>query len=142
MGIAIYDDEQNALTEIDRFRPFVNGYTGRSFDQLIYLRNDDVSKYFTNVTVSIIASTYDANGEFGESGIGFKFIYGERRPTEAEWDIVETGAPISLPNIGEEGSADTSTYYPIWVRTIVSGGTNAGINDSFTIRVSYLARVV
>ncbi len=142
MAIEIYDEDQVVFTELDRFRPFINGYVGGSHEELIFFRNDDATKWFSNVTVSLITSLYDGDGELGESGISFKFIYGERRPTEAEWDIAISGQPISLPDIGTVDAADTSTYHPVWVRTYVPGGTVAGINDSFTIRINYLPRLV
>jgi hypothetical protein len=142
MSLAIYDEDQIVFGGSDKFRPFVNGYPGGAHEEIIYIRNDDVTRWFTNVVLSVVASVYDADGELGSSGIGFKFIYGERRPTEAEWDVVKSGQPLTLPDIGTISLANTSTYHPCWIRVWVPGGTSAGIDDSFTLRLSFLPRLV
>lgn len=142
MGLAFYDEDQVLLDGSDKFRPYVNGYLGGAHEEIIYLRNDDVSRWYTNITVSLVTTTYDGAGELGTSGYSFKFMYGERRPTEAEWDTVISGASLTIPDIGTTVAADTSTYHPVWIRVYVPGNTPASINETFSIRLSYFPRLV
>lgn len=141
MGLEIYDSTQTLYVGRP-FRAVVNGFTGGSYEEQVYLRNDDVTAWYTNITVSASGSVYDTNGELGTSGISFKFMYGERRPTEAEWSYVISGTAIVIPDIGDNTLADTSTYHPIWVRIYLPGNTAANIIDTFSINVGFLPRVV
>ena len=40
---------------------------------------------------------------------GVSLMYGTRRPTEAEWDLVRSGDGIQIPDIETTEAADTST---------------------------------
>lgn len=140
MSLAFYDEEQDLA--INPLRNVINGHTGGFADNIFYIRNDDVSKWYTNISISIVTDVYDALGELGSTGISVKFIYGERRPTEAEWDVAIAGAAISLPDIGTTDLADTFTYHPVWCRIYIPGGSPADIIDSNHIRLTYLPRTV
>lgn len=141
MGLAFYDSTKT-LYAANPLRGVINGHVGGPHEELFYLRNGDVTKWFSNVVVSVTTSLYDGLGEFGTSGISFKFMYGERRPTEAEWSEVNSGDSLQIPNIGSTDLADTNTYHPIWVRIYVPGNTAANIYDNYAITVSYFSRVV
>lgn len=140
MGLALYNSDRESGTIT--YRPVIDGHRGGSDEALFYIRNDDVTKWYTNISVALVSTLYDGEGELGFTGISFKFIYGERRPTEAEWDSVESGASLDLPDIGSNSLADTYTYHPFWVRVYIPGNTAADIIDSFEIRVYYYPRVV
>jgi hypothetical protein len=142
MGLRFYDSDQNLYSSTDFFRSVVDGHVGGIYEEVFYLRNDDATRYFTNIIVSYLSDVYSMNGPDGDSGWGIKFMYGERRPTEAEWDLVRAGDPIQIPNIGSTEAEDTSTYHPIWVRIYCPGNQTAQNRGSQTIRVSYLERVV
>jgi hypothetical protein len=141
MDLFFYDDSQ-VLFGASSLRTLVNGHTGGAYEKKFYIRNTDVTRWYTNVVISIVTDLYDALGESGTSGISIKFLYGEARPTEAEWDIVLSGTSLTLPDIGSNALADTSTYHPVWIRVYVPGNTPADIIDSNTIRLSALPRVV
>jgi hypothetical protein len=141
MNLFFYDEDQ-VLFGGSPLRTLVNGHTGGSYEKKFYIRNTDVTRWYSNVTLSVVTDVYDALGESGTSGISIKFLYGETRPTEAEWDIVLSGEPLVLPDIGSNPLADTSTYHPIWIRVYVPGNTPADIIDSNTLRLSAVPRVV
>lgn len=141
MGLALYNSEQ--VTSADMvFRPVINGRLGGSHEELFYLRNDDVTKWYSNVRIVLVSTAYDGLGELGSTGIGFKFMYGERQPTEAEWDTVPSGEGLLIPDIGTNDLADTYTYHPFWVRVFVPGNTGADIIESYDIRIYFYPRVV
>ncbi len=142
MGLALYNSDKEVLSSEDVFRAVVDGYLGGSDEQKIYIRNDDSGLWFSNIILKLRTSVYDGDGEFGTSGIGWKFIYGERRPTEAEWDLIHPGQPINLPNIGSTFAADTYTYHPIYIRVSVPGNSDADIIDGYNLVLTYLPRLV
>lgn len=142
MGLAFYDSDQQPYALNDVFRSFHDGYRGDVFEQLIYIKNDDVSRYYTNLVLSYENTVYSDDGEFGFSGWGTKFLYGQRRPTEAEWDLVRTGDLFRLPDIGTTTVADTSTYHPVWIRIACPGDQMAQIRENQTLRLTFLPRLV
>jgi hypothetical protein len=120
-----------------------DGKLGGAYDVLIYIKNDDTTKYYTDVLVEPVSSTYDdIASEWGETGFGLKLLYGERQPTETEWDQVKSGEAIYLPDIGDSLSADTGNYYPVWVRSICPGKTSAQIKTNVSVKVTCLTKQV
>ena len=69
-------------------------------------------------------------------------VYGTRRPTEAEWDLVRSGDGIQIPDIGTTEAADTSTNHPVWVRVYCPAGEPADIRESMQVKVTYYERLV
>lgn len=141
MALSFYDDTQT-LFGVSPLRTFHDGHLGGSHEKLIYLRNADVAKYYTNITVHLSVDTYEDLGVLGTTGWGVKFVYGQRQPTEGEWDQVRAGDAIAIPDIGSTTLADTSTYHPIWVRVFCPGETAAQIRENQTVQVFYFERNV
>jgi len=141
MALSFYDDGK-VIFGVAKLRTFHDGHLGGSQEKLVYLRNADVGKYYTNITVHLAVTSYEDVGVLGTTGWGVKFIYGERRPTEDEWDQVRAGDAIALPDIGSTTLADTSTYHPIWVRSFCPGGEPAQLRENQTIQVFRYARNV
>jgi hypothetical protein len=141
MALSFYDDTQT-LFGLSPLRTFHDGHLGGSHEKLIYLRNADVAKYYTNITVHLSVDTYEDLGVLGTTGWGVKFVYGQRQPTEGEWDQVRAGDAIAIPDIGSTTLADTSTYHPIWVRVFCPGETAAQIRENQTVQVFYFERNV
>ena len=142
MGLKLYNSEQVEYTGSMKFRPVIDGHVGGVHEEKIYIRNDSVTTYYVGVLLALISNLYDGAGENGFSGIGFKFIYGERRPTEAEWDQAISGESIYLPDIGTSAAANTYTYHPVWIRVFVPGNTQASVIESFILRLYYFPKVV
>ena len=147
--LKILDSDKDAFGAIVNFehqtplRTTHDGKLGGSYDSLVYVKNDDPTLYYVDITFVPVSSTYDdIDGEWGETGWGLKLLYGERRPTETEWDQVKSGEPIDLPDIGSTDAADTVNYYPIWVRAIVPGMTPAQRKTNVSVKVSYHAKNV
>lgn len=142
MGLGFYDSDKIAFGTTGKLRSFHDGFKGQTMEQIIYIRNDDVSRYYTNILVNYESEVYQDLGPFGTTGWGMKLMYGERRPTEAEWDLVRSIDPLSIPDIGSTDLADTNTYHPVWVRIICPGGEPAQIRESQQLTLAYFERVV
>lgn len=135
MALAFYDADQVAFGA-NSMRSFHDGNLGGAHEQKIYVRNGDALKYYSSVVIKYTGSVATSNGW------SVKFIKGERQPTEAEWDQVASGADLALDDIGNSSAADTSTYFPVWVRFYCPGGTSAAINVAQSLTVEAYERVV
>lgn len=134
MGLKVYNADRTETAEIVSAH---NGVIGESVDILLYLRNDDAGLYYDNIQIT--TADHDGNddtiGVYG-TGRGFKLVEGARQPTESEWDNVLAGDFIEMPQIGGSSQADTTTYFPFWVRVIVPGNTEAQTFDDVTLEVT------
>ena len=122
---------------------FHNGVVGGAYDQLVYVRNTDPSKYYTSV--QLLAENlgdYNDAGEWGTTGWGVKLIYGSRVPTELEWDAVDADSTLVLPDIGSTEAADTFTNHPVWVRVYCPGAEPAQIRESMQLKMRCVQREV
>jgi hypothetical protein len=142
MSLAIYDEDQSLLGSSSPVRSIHNGHLGGACEKLLYVRNDDPANYYTGLHVGIVSDVYDAAGESGDSGWSFKFMYGERRPTEAEWDVVRSGEAVALPDIGSTAASDMHTYHPIWLRVFVPGDTGAQYRPNYTVKIKGITKKV
>jgi len=134
LELKFYDSLQVLVTN-DILRTFHDGHLGGVHEALIHVKNDNHLKYYTNVQISI-------TGAIGTTGWSIKLIAGTRQPTEAEWDAVTNGATLSMSNIGSTAAADTSTFFPVWVRMFCPGGEAAQINNDYGLQIDALPRSV
>jgi hypothetical protein len=136
-------DSALALFGATPLRTFHNGHIGDSHEQLMYIRNQNPAKWYTNVKLTpVMIGGYEDLGEFGTTGWGIKLMYGKRRPTEEEWDLIKTGSAIILPDIGTIEAADTFTNHPVWVRVYCPGGEEAQIRENMQLKLSYSEKMV
>lgn len=142
MSLAIYDEGQDLLGPLSPVRTMHNGHLGGAAEHLLYVRNDDPANYYTGLQIGVVSDIYDAAGEAGDSGWSFKFMYGERRPTEAEWDVVRSGESVTIPDIGTTEAADMHTYHPIWLRVFVPGDTGAQYRPNYTVELKGIIKKV
>jgi hypothetical protein len=132
--LRFYDSSQQ-LYGSDPLRTVHDGQPGGAHEVLFYLRNDDVTTYYENVSVGYRSDEYDSSGEYASTGWGIKFMYGERRPTEAEWAQVASGSSVMINDIGSTVAADTFTYHPVWVRVYCPGQSRSQLRGNQNIVV-------
>jgi len=141
MALAFYDDTQT-LFGANPLRTVHDGFIGGVHEEKTYVRNADAAKYYDSVQLRLYTAPYADSGVLGNSGWSVKFLYGERRPTEAEWDLVTSGESLDLPDIGATGAADTTTYHPVWVRVYCPGNEPAQYRENQFMRLYYLEKTV
>lgn len=142
MALTYFDENKEPYGLNDSARTHHDGHLGGAYEKLIYIRNDDASRYYTNISVAVVSTNQDNYGEYGDSGWSIKLAFGERRLTEAEWHLVMPGEPLSLPDIGSTEAGNTHQYFPIWIRTYCPGGTPASFRKHQSIQTSYNEKLV
>ena len=147
MGLALYDSDQlqfSSETGLSPLRSYHDGKNGSAAAHLVYIRNDSVNFFYEDVELKPVDSIgYDDTiGEYG-TGFSVKLKYGTPEPLPHEWKLVPSGEAVTLPNsIGNADSADTTTYYPVWVRFNVPGNTPVQNKSDIKLRLSYIKRPV
>lgn len=134
--LVVYDSNQDLQTDV--LRSFHDGKIGGADLIKVYIKNDDVSKYYVSLKGNIELDL----GEYDYTSWSTKLIAGERQPTEAEWNRVVSGLDIDLPDIGDIDAADTSTYYPIWIRIYAPGSEGAQIRKTQKLKITGLEKTV
>lgn len=147
MGLELYNSDKNKLTSISSGNPlktYHDGKNGSVAIQQIYVRNDDPELWYDNINITPRDTTgYDDTvGEYG-TGFSVKLAYGAVMPLPHEWALVNSGATVYLPSdVGSAQQADTTTYYPVWVRISVPGNTNTQNKTDISLRLAAVERAV
>lgn len=127
IGVYLEADPGAALSEsgahTKEFIVALDGKRGGVLQRRLYVRNSDSALRYTTVVLDL----YDAvNGtQFINNPPGFtwKLSEGSLQPIDDEWDEIIPNTPISMPDIGDIGLPDTSTYFPFWVRVEIPRNT-------------------
>jgi len=98
------------------FSVTVDGITGGVVHRRIYVRNDDPTKFYTDIEVTpvVLSGTDIVTG--ATKGYVWKLIVDDTQPAEEEWGLTSAGNTIALTDIGESGNGDTTTFLPLWIR--------------------------
>lgn len=138
--LALYDENYNLLEQTDVssiIRTIHNGKPGGADHRKLHIRNDDSSTYYTDLIAVYVNELNEDYGVLGSTGWSVKLLYGSRQPTESEWDSVQSGDSIELPDIGNTQAANTYTYFPFWIRVYCPGGSPAQVREGQEIRIYY-----
>ena len=135
--LEFYDSDKNPFSS-DSLRFKHDGHLGGTEDKLIYVKNNDLTLYYTSITIGPVSeNTNNILGEWGETGFGLKLLYGQAQPTETEWDQVKNGESINIPDIGTTSAADNVNFYPIWVRNICPTMQSAQLKSDISLAIGY-----
>lgn len=141
MGLKIYraPDPSSAFSLDGTFtNPLVNAFDGVAGSVLIrryYVRNDDNTRSFADITVQPIFLSGD-NIIDGTDGFNWKLIAGDEQPLEEQWELVTPGNSIVIPDIGTGVLADVTTYEPFWLRMTVPRGAPVKSHSGIKLRTS------
>lgn len=141
MGIQFYDSSYN-LFNTDPLRTVHNGKSGGAQETLIYIRNDDISKWYSDLVLSYENSINDDYGLNSSTGWSVKFLKGTRQPTEGEWSQIESNESILIDDIGNNTVADITQYHPIWIRVYCPGNSKAQIREGQRLILFYTEHLV
>lgn len=122
MSLAIYLDT-SPESRVSSTNPFVvslDGEVGGAIDTKLYVRNDDVDRWYSDIQVL----PYDSSGNNivngNMSGWYWRVLEKDFAPTTEEWLEVDAGNTLTLTDsIGSSTLGDISTYLPFWVRVAI-----------------------
>ena len=147
MGLGLYykkDDVFYAITNVgDLTRPLLTAHDGKTGDTQttqIYIRNDVISKWFSNIRikpVDLIDPEPYGDIIYTETGWGVKLSKGSEEPTQSEWEDIEWGTELEMDNIGADSGYNITTYYPFWYLIACPPNTNAKVKTDIVLNVAY-----
>lgn len=100
----------------------IDGISGGIIAKRFFVRNDDITRYYTDITVSFTDNSFfgitDYNSWFWKLKSGFF------PPVSEEWNQLSRANSISLDNIGSSTQGNISTYLPFWLQVQVPDGAD------------------
>ena len=147
MGLKLYYKENDQFVEItsgsDLTNPLIvvhNGKTGDVVTKQLYVRNDDVAKWFSNVDVKpldLVEANPYGDIAFSETGWGIKLSSGAEEPSLGEWEDIAWGNEISMGDIGSDLGADITTYFPLWYLETCPPNMDAQVKTDIVVHASF-----
>lgn len=138
--LSLYDSEFDLFTS--SLKTVHNGKVGGADEKLVYIKNDDATKYYTDITISYDHELSDGYGINGTTGWSVKLSRGSRQPTEQEWANITSGQSITVEDIGTESEGNDSEYRGFWIRIYCPGNSPAQNRTAQRINVVYKEGVV
>lgn len=136
MAITLYDSEQSEISYISLV---LDGTYGDVRTEQFFVKNSSELHYLTDFIISLPNSDYSAG--YMRDGYSVKVIVADTLPSQADWDLVGPGQPVSMDDIGSLGSADTSSYRSFFVRVSCPGNQPVSLVDQVSVKFSYIERL-
>jgi hypothetical protein len=130
MALKIYDSNQDPIATLQH--GYVDGVSGGVYEFQVFVRNEDVTKYYTGVQLKYLVdgepdwydpatsrTTVRMSSPAVAVGTG-------TQPTTTDWAGISPTDTITVStgNIGND-EAPSLLYYPVWIRVFVPGKTEA-----------------
>ena len=119
-----------------------NGREGEVVERLLFLRNNDISLFYTNITLQPFDGQGDDDTIEVVTGWAVKLNPGSQQPTENEWDAITPGSSINMSGVGAPSAGDDSTFFPFWYRIKVPRFTRVQNKTDIAVRIRAVAEVV
>jgi len=136
MALKIYPDAIGSSpysqgSMLNSFREAFDGRVGEVKEVKLYLRNDDNTKTYSTVQLSVINSLGGRDLADGTDGYSCKLRAGEIQPSYDEWRSIDHANIITMSDI-----LDIVTYLPFWVRIEIPKGAPVGSHENMVFRVT------
>ena len=110
-----------------------------SLTQKIFLKNDDPTKYYTDVTLSFKPDSAVEDGN--NTGWEWKILQQDSEPHAGDWATASSSVEITDVNavdgyVGDASQGYTS-YIPLWTQGTFVSGMPAGNYDNVYLNTSY-----
>lgn len=144
MSLHLYSspDETAKFDSIGPFMLTFDGRIGGQIDRLVYVRNDDILRYYTNIQVVPVDSSGDNIVDGTATGFFWKLMVKDIAPTNTEWALVSPGNTISLSSLGDTAAGDIVTYLPFWVRVAIPRSQRIQTITDVTLRITATESVI
>jgi len=143
------DGEQDAPLSIA-----LDGQAGGGMDFKLYVRNDDTTKYYNNITIApidssggwLVAPVYVDEGETTvllDKGFVWRLKEGEIKPVPEDWCAITAGNTLTLSDtLGTTIVGNTTIYLPFWLRVEIPRRENAATIKSIVLRIQATEHLV
>ena len=142
----MYSKHEDVFSEITRNTDLTSpittvhdGQVGGEVTVQLYVKNDNALKWYSNVTIQpvdlIDAYPYGDVG-YDETGWGVKLSEGSTEPTAAEWEDIDWGNTIDIPDV-----TDAVSYAPFWYLISCPPLIDAKTKTDIVLRTSYTENV-
>lgn len=122
-----------------------DGKTGDIHSRQLFIRNDDVDLWFSNIQVipyDKTATDIKDDTDYISTGWGVKLASTEDEPTTSAWLDIDWADAIMMDDIGSIGSYDVTTYFPFWYQITCPPNIDAQTKSNISIRVAYTENAV
>ena len=144
MGLNIYTSpiETSKVSSSDYVPITFDGTTGGSIDTKLYIRNDDLTLWFSDIQVKPFEDGTTLN-VVGGPAWEMRVLEKDIVPTTEEWFEVVAGNQITLSSdIGDSERGDISTYLSFWIRVTVPRDQEVQNISSVVIRINAASNLV
>lgn len=144
MTLGIYRSpvETSKIESTDYLSLTFDGTIGGSIDTKLYIRNEDITLWYSNIQVQPYESGTTLNVVSGPAW-EMRVLEKDIPPTTEEWLAVSAGNQITLSsNIGNNLRGDISIYLPFWVRTTTPRDQQARNITSIVLRIDAIKHLV
>lgn len=125
MALFLYHkpDPNLPINDVDPFTLTFDGRLEGRIHKKIYLRNDSVETYYTDIVVETIDTSGENIVDGSENKFWWKLFEGDINPPQESWDLIEPGNSINISvNLGNSLLGDIVTFISIWVQVSVPRG--------------------
>lgn len=120
LGLYFEPRESSLISSESPFTVTFDGRTGGEMDRCIFLRNDDLERWYSDIVISLSDSGDFDHTNNTTSGWWWKLKQKDIPPTNDEWIKISPDNELTIDeDIGSEGNGDIVTYIPVWVRVAV-----------------------
>lgn len=148
MGLKLYYKESGSFVEISTGGEMTSplstvhdGKTGEDVSVQLYIRNDDSSKWYSNIEIfpfdKSVGMIESGDVVYDDTGWGMKLSLGSVEPSAAAWEDIDWGEAVLISSIGSSGSADTTQYHPFWCLLSCPPHHKATTKENISLRVEY-----
>lgn len=113
MALALYSEpNEDSAFSTDGSLPFTLTFMGRiggAIARKIYIRNDDLTRYYTNIVITPTSIVHS-----------WKLLESDNEPSLEQWDRAISGQALSLSDsIGSSSQGDAAIYLSFWVQVSI-----------------------
>lgn len=120
MSLGLYLDttSDSLITSKNKFSITFDGRIGGTQDKIIYIRNDDITRWYDDITLEAYDSS--ASNIVNNGRWSWKLKESDIVPTNEEWANISSGNTVTLSvDVGSSTYADIVSYIPVWIRVEV-----------------------
>ena len=144
MGLALYlsPSQESKITSINPFRLTYDGRIGGIQDIKIYIRNDDINKWYSDIYLSVIDNGISNIVNNPSNNWYWKLNQSDIDISDIEWNDISCANTISIDDIGTSSLANIVTFVPVWVRVSIPNKQYIQVINSVVFRLEAKENVV